>query len=1305
MARYFQDDKRTNNCDKFIRLADISSLIYWICPTKDFEILLIIINIVRCEKRIIAKKFNIKIQLMARYTLLFFVFLLCGVTAFGQSSTSILEGKVTDAVTKEGLIGANVTVFKAGSETVIEGTSVEFDGSYSITNLEPGKYDVEFSFIGYQSQKKVDVILYAGEVIRVNTALTEGEVTDEVVIIEYVVPLISTEGNTGNTFTADDIENLPSKSLSGIAATTGGVSSSDDGGALSFRGSRTDANIVYVDGIRVRGSTVPQTEVEQLQILTGGIPAAYGDVTGGVISIITKGPSEKFSGNFEIENSNYLDPYGYLLGYASFSGPIWKRMNEATSKKETVLGYRFSVQYRENGDRSPSAVGVYKLKDDVYEDIAANPVIESTNGTRGLRRTLFLTEDDVENVKARPNSALRRVDVNGKFDLRINKAIDMSFGGSLIYSDGRLNSRSVMNYENNGQETDIQYRGFGRFRHRIGSQNDTSSIIRNINYTLQFSYERRMEDRQSHLHEDRLFDYGYVGAFDWTDEIPLFESVIFFDTLGNGTLERLNTGYGRRIQGFSADGSTNPGLAAYNAGILVDDIETTDFGLVTGGNDLEDYNIINGRRISGTNGLLGSVYGFHTNINEVYNLYRTIDNNQYQLNLSGAFEIVPKSGGRHSIEFGLLYEQQENRTWAIAPVGLWQTGRQLLNSHFDGVDTNAVVGYNTFITLDGSTDSTALHPYLAKDGVWASADPQSRTDQQSYFDNQVRTRLGYSRDEYIFIDEIRPEDLSLDMFSADELLDDFGGISYFGYDYLGNPLRASEVSFDDFFTVEDADGNKTRPVAPNTPIYTAAYIQDKFRYRDIIFRVGLRVDRYDANTKILKDNYSLFETIRAGDYAATNNVTNPGNIGDDFVVYETDLNSGVIRAYRDGEQWYTAAGEPVNSSTLIFGGTQAIPALVDPTVDDPRDLNYDYEGAFEDAEPQVVFMPRLAFSFPISDKAGFFAHYDVLTQRPPSNTLATPIDYYRFYSTVQNNGNLNNPNLRPERTIDYEVGFQQALTTSSALKISLYYKELRDMIQSQYYAFAYPLSYFGYGNQDYGTVKGMTLQYDLRRTGNVRMVANYTLQFADGTGSNVGSQRGFANRGNLRNIFPMSFDERHRLTLTFDYRYRSGKRYNGPVVFDKQILANAGLNILGIAASGRPYSRSQVITGPFDTDGVIGGYNSARLPWNIRFDLRLDKDFVFTVGKSDDNKDARPVSANIYLRVQNLLDARNLLGVYTYSQSPDDTGYLNSPQGVNQLDQIGEDAMFYQSSYQWAMLNPGFYTLPRRIFVGAIFSF
>jgi hypothetical protein len=90
--------------------------------------------------------------------------------------------------------------------------------------------------------------------------------------------------------------------------------------------------------------------------------------------------------------------------------------------------------------------------------------------------------------------------------------------------------------------------------------------------------------------------------------------------------------------------------------------------------------------------------------------------------------------------------------------------------------------------------------------------------------------------------------------------------------------------------------------------------------------------------------------------------------------------------------------------------------------------------------------------------------------------------------------------LRPERVVDYEVGFQQLLSQNSAIKFSAYYRELRDMIQERTYLFVPVISnYQTYGNIDFGTVKGFTVQYDLRRVKNIEFRLAYTLQFADGT--------------------------------------------------------------------------------------------------------------------------------------------------------------------------------------------------------------
>ena len=258
------------------------------------------------------------------------------------------------------------------------------------------------------------------------------------------------------------------------------------------------------------------------------------------------------------------------------------------------------------------------------------------------------------------------------------------------------------------------------------------------------------------------------------------------------------------------------------------------------------------------------------------------------------------------------------------------------------------------------------------------------------------------------------------------------------------------------------------------------------------------------------------------------------------------------------------------------------------------------------------------------------------------------------------------------------------------------------MIQARTFAFVAGVNqYDSFGNLDFGTVKGFSFQYDLRRTGNVSANINYTLQFADGTGSDANSARGLTSRGNIRTLSPLSFDERHRIVASIDYRYASGRNYNGPRWFGKNVFANAGINFQTIAVSGRPFtSRQTPVT--FGGAGFEGAINGARQPWNFTINARIDKSFSLSPSEK------LPLDVNVYLRVSNLLNTQNVVNVYSASGSAEDDGFLLSTFGAdakNAVVQQGRDLDAYLSAYQWAVTNPDFFTLPRRIYLGAIVNF
>jgi hypothetical protein len=301
---------------------------------------------------------------------------------------------------------------------------------------------------------------------------------------------------------------------------------------------------------------------------------------------------------------------------------------------------------------------------------------------------------------------------------------------------------------------------------------------------------------------------------------------------------------------------------------------------------------------------------------------------------------------------------------------------------------------------------------------------------------------------------------------------------------------------------------------------------------------------------------------------------------------------------------------------------------------------------------------------------------------------------------------MTNPNLKPEKNVNYELGFQQKLSSSSSINISAFYIESRDQIQSFRYTGAFPKTYYSYNNIDFATVKGLTVAYDLRRTGNVRIRANYTLQFANGTGSNPETSSALIRSGqpNLRNLIPLDADQRHAVQMNIDFRYSEGTDYNGPVLNGVQLLKNAGFNITMNGGSGTPYTRSSKIS-PLtaQTNIIQGSLNGSRLPWSFRMDGRLDKDFTLATGK-DSKGSKKEYFLNVYLQVLNMLNSKNIMGVYAATGNANDDGYLAAAEYQSQIySQL--DPTSFIDMYRIAVNSPYNYSSPRMIRVGIGLNF
>lgn len=1195
--------------------------------------------------------------------------------AVALAQSTVLTGKVSDG--SEGLIGATVKVSKGAD--FVRGSITDYNGDYRI-QLDPGTYDVEFSYTGFQAQRISGIRVLNGQITTQDVVMSSSTVLATVEVIAYKVPLIQQDQtSSGQTLTSDQIKNLPTRSVNTIVATTVGASSID-GGDVNIKGARSNATNYYIDGIRVSGGVPPVQDLEQLQVITSGLGAEIGDVTGGIVSGITKGPAGEFHGGVDVENSKGLDAFGYLLATANVSGPILKK-KLADGSSRTVLGFRFSGQYLNRDEDDPAALPVYRAKESVLSELALHPMRRL--GTNFVSNAQYLTNADVDELKARPYQGATNLDINGKIDLRLSSNIDISLTGTYTDnrnlvdggdSDGLSTTASwfLLNAQNNPTEYRNTYRGNFRFRHRLGSaepSKDASSSkrvsISNANYTLQFAYERNKFRTYDKRHKDNLFDYGYIGKFD-NLQVPTFGP----DSTGTWVNEGYNDFFVRYTPG-----TQNPILEAYNEFAIKDEdaIVGSQFPAIL--------------TYLARNGDFSEVYddvwsGMYSNIGMSYNRNEKSENDVATLNATVSFDLKMGKSGTHNIQFGLLNEQRSNRVYRVNPNDLYLWGSQYANIHLNGLDRTKIID-SVFVDPPGTLVYT--HPYAYNDL------PENR------FYREIRNSLGVPLNEWVNVNGLTPDQLSLSMFSPRELMDQ-GLVSYYGYDYLGNKTEDG-ITFNDFFKSRDIDGVRNFPNAPLRPLYQAAWLKDKFTFNKMIFSLGVRVERFDLNTKVLKDPYSLYRIMDAKTFFETVPTPDerPNTIGDDFKVYTASEQDQTITAFRNGDTWFFPDGRQANDGNVIFGGGVVNPYLVNVN-EDITSTDFDPNTSFDDYTPQVNWLPRLAFSFPISEKANFFAHYDILVQRPPSNWEATPRGYFYFYRP----GTKNNANLRPERVVDYEVGFQQELNKRSAIKFSAYYREFRDMIQRRTVLYVPVIgSYDTYGNLDFGTVKGFTWQYDLRRTKNTEVRIAYTLQFADGTGSDAESQSGLTTRGNIRYLFPLNFDERHNISTTIDYRFDSGKAYTGPIINGKKILENFGVNLLVNSASGRPYTAKFKPT-RFGAAGTVGSVNGSRLPWRFNVDFRVDKTFRLN------QKANVPLDINVYFRVANLLNRLNVLGVYGATGSPTDDGFLAFADGIaaiRQVEETGLNTQAYLDSYSWLVRDPNNFAQPRRLFIGASLIF
>lgn len=1240
--------------------------------------------------------------------LLALILLVATTAVYAQTRPGSLRGTVKDAKNGETLPFVNI-VIKDGGGQVIAGGSTDLDGRYNINPVNAGSYTVEASFTGYATVTINDLIVSPNAPTIQDFNMQEESTTLTEVVITYEAPLID-KTKSSKVTTSEDIVNMAVRDITSVAAQAAGVTVNANGGT-NIRGARDEGTVYFIDGVKVRGSAnIPQAAIAQTEVITGGLPAQYGDAVGGVISTTTKGPSSEYFGTAEILSStpfNWkafgdgpIDPQNYNLAAFTLGGPIpgWK-----DDKGNPRLGFLLSAEYQYYDDSRPSSVPYTKVNDDTLASLQARPITIDSSGSSYINRAELIDDRSLENVYVKPNSWDSELRLNGNVQMKTSKNTTLTVGGRWVYGTGKRASYSnhIFNYDNNLDQKNSDWSTYLRFQQQFQNDPEGKSEIKNAFYTIQLDYSRDNDLIYYKNFGEDFFDYGYVGKFD-IQTAPVYEYRVDEET-GLGAYHYINE---QDTAVAFTPGTANPILANYMSTYY--DLAASNPGI-----DVSSFDVLNSSQAPPVNGAsprsvynnlwgnLGTVQSVSSNGVTSTNYYKSRED-QFRITASTSFDFKD-----HSIILGAEYEQRSIRSYSLDATGLWSQMRLLQNRPNEELDEDNPI-------------------YVESNGLFLDTINYNRrydASQASAFAENLRRALGkdpYSV-EVLNVDNMDPSVFSIDMFSPDELINPGATqyVHYYGYDYTGE-LVNDQYSISDFFNAKDENGRFTRPVSAFQPIYMAGYIQDQFTFNDLTFNVGVRVDRFDLNQEVLKDPYIVYPFYTVEDIPnsplAGQVEEVPASIGSDYRVYVSSFEYGNastrIVGYRDGDNWFDANGDPLanpNDLAAAAGG-QIKPFLVsdytpESLVEKEQGVGGKFipEESFVDYSPQTVVMPRVAFNFPITDEAIFIAHYDLLAQRPTSAlSRLDPFDYLGLIN-ADASGQLNNPDLRPQKTTEYELGFKQVLTDKTAIKISAFYRELRDLIQTVNFTQAYPIEYIAYGNRDFGTVKGFSLEYEMRRTNRVKLDANYTLQFADGTGSSATSGLNLAQAGqpNLRYILPLSYDNRHQILIRMDYRYGRGAAYDGPVWWNTKVLESFGVNLTLNAQSGAPYTKRDapyIVTtvNPSSVALVEGGINGRRLPWQYTVDARINR--VFDLGES------KKTSLEVYVQILNLLNTQNVVNVYDYTGSPDDDGYLASPEAQTQLAEQ-TSATAFVDLYNRRIISGYNYSLPRRIRLGLAYNF
>lgn len=259
-----------------------------------------------------------------RRTLL--ILLIISLSSVLGQQTSRIRGKVIDKDSGEPLIGVNIVV-----QGTYWGSTTDIEGRYTIEGVSPGEYDLQVTYIGYKTYQQTGVSVPAGIVVESDFEMEPSVLSfgRDVVVIGKRPLFDVRETTSGSRMSKEVLETMVVDDVVDILGKTGGVTTTDN--ELHVRGGRLDETLFVVDGVVTKDPLtgysanlyVNADAIEEMEVLTGGFNAEYGQAMSGVVNVKLKEGHQKMEGSVKLTSDGIagISDYGTRRVEFNVGGP------------------------------------------------------------------------------------------------------------------------------------------------------------------------------------------------------------------------------------------------------------------------------------------------------------------------------------------------------------------------------------------------------------------------------------------------------------------------------------------------------------------------------------------------------------------------------------------------------------------------------------------------------------------------------------------------------------------------------------------------------------------------------------------------------------------------------------------------------------------------------------------------------------------------------------------------------------------------------------------------------------------------